>query len=78
MNVKTLQSDARLPKLYSQSAGLWQFLLNGHDGEYHEALCVFLRTVYANMATPADFAKQLGRPLGELDKEYREYLQRVK
>lgn len=69
-----LQRDPNLPKLYSQSAGLTQFLIHTDGGALREPLAAALRNVYANPPAGVDLTAALGRPFAQLDQEYREYL----
>jgi hypothetical protein len=73
--VKEMQADADLPKIYSQSAGLWQFFMHGQNGVLREPAISFLPILYANRATPTELSRTLGKPLGSIDSAYREYIQ---
>jgi len=73
--VKEMQADPDLPKIYSQSAGLWQFFMHGQNGALREPAISFLPILYANRATPAELSRTLGKPLGSIDTAYREYIQ---
>lgn len=73
--VKEMQADPDLAKIYSQSAGLWQFFMHGQGGVYREPAIAFLPLLYANRATPAELSRALGKPLGSIDSAYREYIQ---
>ena len=46
-NSERLQSDPRVARLYSQSAGLTYFLIFYHDGRYRDALVNYLVRIYS-------------------------------
>lgn len=73
--VKEMQADPDLPKIYSQSAGLWQFFMHGQGGVLREPAISFLPVLYANRATPTELSRALNKPLGSIDAAYREYIQ---
>jgi hypothetical protein len=70
----TLQHDARLPKLYSQSSGLAMFLMHYDQGRYRQALIDYLLAVYANKADNGTLAKLTGVKYNQLDSEYDEFM----
>ncbi len=73
--VKEMQADPDLAKIYSQSAGMWQFFMHGQNGALREPAIAFLPLLYANRATPTELSRALGKPLGSVDAAYREYIQ---
>ena len=75
MGMDALQRDERIKNLYSQASGLTYFLIHGGDGRYRDALVDYLSAVYAADDTPGTLAESTGRSYGELDREYREFLQ---
>ena len=70
---QTLQRDPRLPRLYSQSAGLTDFLMHDAEGRYREALIGYLST-YAGRATPGTLADLTDASYETLDRQYREFI----
>lgn len=70
-----LQTDPRIARLYSQSAGLTHFLMHYDGGRYREAVVQYLLAVYTDRATPATLAQVTGVKYAELDRQYREFLQ---
>ncbi len=54
----SLQGDSRLPRIYSQSAGLADFFMHDRQGAYRTALVDYLIAVYTGRATSAT----LGHP----------------
>ncbi len=73
--LQKLQSDPRIGTLYSQAAGLTQFLIHYDGGRYRDALVAYLSAVYSGADSPALLAKLTGTSYAELDKQYREYLE---
>lgn len=70
-----LQRHPEITKLYSQSAGLAAFLMDGEQGRYRESLVRYLAAVYAGRDTAGSLADATGSSYPELDDEYRRYLQ---
>lgn len=70
-----LQTDSRIAMLYSQCAGLSHFLMHYDGGRYREAVVRYLLAVYTNRATPSTLAQLTGTKYGELDQQYREFMQ---
>jgi hypothetical protein len=77
LGMNDLQRDARLPKLYSQSAGLAAFLMHGQRGKYREAFSAYLDAVYAGRADAATLSRLAGADYAELDRQYREFLMKA-
>ncbi len=75
MGMENLQRDVRIQKMYSQSAGLMQFLMHANGGKYRDALAGYIDAVYAGKAEATTLAKLTQKSYEELDREYREYLQ---
>jgi hypothetical protein len=69
-----IQHDSRLPKLYSESSGLANFLMHGRDERYRQPLMEYLIAVYAGRADTDTLAKLTGASYEQLDRQYREYL----
>lgn len=74
-SLQRLQSDERLPRLYSQSSGLAWFLMHAHDGKFREPTVEYLQAIYAGADTPTTLAEKVGKPYDALDREYLSYLQ---
>jgi len=72
-----LQHDSRLPKLYSESAGLANFLMHYRGDKYRQPLLEYLVAVYTNHANDRTLAKVTGGSYDQLDREYREYMKEV-
>jgi hypothetical protein len=73
--LQKLQADKRISTLYSQAAGLTQFLVHYDGGRYRDALVAYLSAVYSGADTPVILAQLTGASFAELDKQYREYIQ---
>jgi hypothetical protein len=69
-----IQHDSRLPKLYSESSGLANFLMHYRDDRYRQPLIEYLIAVYAGRADADTLAKLTGASYEQLDRQYREYL----
>jgi hypothetical protein len=73
-NAERLQSDPRIKALYSEAAGLTNFLVYYHGGCYRDALVNYLITVYAGRDTPDTLSQLTQTPYATLDGEYREFM----
>ncbi|MFM8282935.1 MAG: hypothetical protein ACKOCW_05180 [Planctomycetaceae bacterium] len=71
---REFQADERLPRIYSQIAGLADFFMNGREGRYRDAFVEYLVRVYTGTATADTLAKLCRRTHGELDEEFRRHL----
>ncbi|HEY2146434.1 MAG TPA: hypothetical protein VGH32_00760, partial [Pirellulales bacterium] len=69
-----LQHDPRLPKLYSESSGLADFLMHYRGDKYRQPLIDYLLAVYAGRADANTLAKLTGASYEQLDQQYREYM----
>jgi hypothetical protein len=69
-----LQGDPRIATLYSQAAGLTNFLVYYQDGRYRDALVQYLSTVYSGQDDLGTLARLTGVGYSDLDKQYREFL----
>ncbi len=74
--MQKLQADPRISTLYSQAAGLTQFLVHYDGGRYRDALVAYLSAVYSGRDTPATLAQLTGATFADLDKQYREFIAR--
>ncbi len=69
-----LQRDERLPRIYSQSSGLADFLMHEHHGRYREPLVEYLVAIYTGKAGPGTLAATTGVDYATLDREYVEFM----
>jgi hypothetical protein len=75
-SMKQLQADPNLPKIYSQSAGLWQFLMHAQAGRFRAPALQSLQMIYrpAPPVQARDVEQLWPLKSEELDTAYREYL----
>lgn len=74
--MKRIQADPRIATLYSQMAGLTNFLVYYDNGRYRDALVAYLYLVYGGNQNPAVLSELTGCSPEELDKQYREFMQK--
>jgi hypothetical protein len=74
LGMESLQHDERLPRIYSQSAGLTDFLMHDAGGRYRQALGDYLVAVYSGRVTPRTLAQQAGTDYDTLDRQYRAFM----
>jgi hypothetical protein len=74
--MERLQNDPNVPKLYSQAAGLTQFLIHSDHGRYRDALVAYLVAVYSGRDTPSTLAELTGTPFSTLDERYQEFMKK--
>ncbi len=74
--MQRLQEDKRIATLYSQAAGLANFLVFYDDGRYRDALVTYLSRVYTGHDDPGTLAELTGTPYLELDKQYRAFMEK--
>ncbi|MBN2580189.1 MAG: hypothetical protein JXB10_14465 [Pirellulales bacterium] len=70
------QHDPNVPKLYSQAAGLAQFLIHYDHGRYRDALVAYLSTVYSGRDAPDTLSALTGVSSETLDAQYREFMEK--
>ncbi|HMO85662.1 MAG TPA: hypothetical protein PKC18_12175, partial [Lacipirellulaceae bacterium] len=75
LGMTDLQQRSDLPRIYSQSAGLASFLIDGADGRYRGAFRELLAAIYAGRDNQDTLAELTGRTYQELDREYLQYMQ---
>jgi len=74
LGIKEWQSDTRIGALYSQAAGLMQFLMHYDGGRYRDAAVNYLAAVYSGIDTPETLSRLTTRSYSQLDEEYAAYL----
>jgi hypothetical protein len=75
--MEKLQTDERIATLYSQCAGLTNFLIHYDGGRYRDALVAYLVAVYTGRDTPETLSQLTGTTYAELDKQYRKFIKSV-
>jgi hypothetical protein len=73
--MEKIQKDPRIATLYSQAAGLTNFLVYYDHGRYRDALVSYLVAVYTGRDDPNTLAKLTGIGYSELDRQYREFVE---
>ena len=68
------QKDPRIATLYSQAAGLANFLVHYDGGRYRDALVAYLVMVYTGRDGPDTLTDLTGTDFSTLDKQYREFV----
>ena len=68
------QTDPRIRKLYSQSAGLAHLLMDGQDAKYRRGFVRYLKSIYAGRDAVDTLSATVGTGLANLDAEYLEFL----
>ena len=76
MSVQDVQGHAEIAKLYSQIAGMTNFLVHYDDGRYRDALVSCLAAIYHGSQDPDLLARTTGTSYAELDKQYQKYMKR--
>lgn len=74
MSRQSLQQREDLPRLYSQAAGLANFLMHGRRETYRDALVQSLKATYEGRDQAGTLAELAGAPFEQLDREYIEDL----
>lgn len=74
LGTSDLQHRTDVSKLYSESAGLTAFFMNGRQGEYREAFRKLLAAIYAGRDEADTLEKLTGKSYAELDAEYLEFM----
>ena len=73
--MERIQSDPRVATLYSQMAGLTNFLVYYDGGRYRDAMVAYLHAVYNGSKDPNILPKLTGAAFGTLDKQYRKFME---
>lgn len=74
MGREAIQSSDDIGRIYTQSAGLAHFLINGEGGKYREAFVDLLSSIYLGQDTADTLRRLTGQSLEQLDSEYRAFL----
>jgi len=69
-----IQNDKRIATLYSQAAGLMQFLIYYDDGRYRDAVVSYLKEIYSGRDSRTTLARLTGTSYAELDRQYRQFM----
>ena len=69
-----LQRHEAIRRIYTQSAGLTHFLMDGAGGQHRPALIDFITMLYLGRAGPNSLAARCGVDLASLDQDYKHYL----
>ena len=75
LGMTDLQQRPDIARLYSQSAGLASFFIDGRDGKYRRAFRELLRLIYAGRDEAGSLPELTGRNAGELDREYQQFME---
>ncbi|MEN6558574.1 MAG: hypothetical protein ABFC54_10385 [Thermoguttaceae bacterium] len=75
MNIQEFQSDPRVATLYSQAAGLANFLVHYDGGRYRDAMVAYLALVYSGQDESDTLARLTGVSYTELDRQYRRFME---
>jgi hypothetical protein len=74
MSREEIQNSSEIGRIYSQAAGLAHFLIDGQEGKYREPFIELLSAIYRGDDTAETLSQATQQPLGQLDDEYRAYL----
>lgn len=77
MGKNTFQSQPKLARLYSQSAGMTHFLMFYDGGKYRPAMLELLRLIYTGAAQAESLSELTNQSYEELDKQYEEFLKEL-
>jgi hypothetical protein len=73
--MERLQGDPKIATLYSQAAGLTNFLVHYDGGRYRDALVAYLGLVYSRRDTPDTLSRLTGVSYRQLDQQYRQFME---
>lgn len=76
MGRKELQTDPRLPRLYSEFSGLADFFMNGERGRLRRPFIEYLERLYAGRVDPGTLASLCRCSYDDLDERYRRHMAR--
>lgn len=69
------QKHPKVAMLYSQAAGLAEFLVHYDGGRYRDALVAYLCDLYTGRDTPQTLARLTGASYHQLDRQYRQFIE---
>lgn len=75
MPLQAFQTDRNVRRLYSQSAGMCHFLMNGDQGNHQQNLLEFLKLMYMGKLRQGTFSKIIRLDNKSFRKGYRNYLE---
>lgn len=75
MGIAALQQRPDIAPLYSQSAGLASFFIDGSDGKHRRPFRELLRLIYAGRDEAGSLPELAGQNAGELDREYQKFME---
>jgi hypothetical protein len=75
LGVLDLQQRPDIAPLYSQSAGLASFFIDGRAGKYRRPFRELLRLIYAGKDEPGSLPELAGQNAGELDRQYQQFME---
>ncbi len=75
MGREELQQDANVGKLYSQAAGMSQFLMTDQQGKHRSQFIEFIKLFYIGRAKAESLSKLTTTPLDQLDRQYQKFLE---
>jgi hypothetical protein len=75
MSQTELQSHPDVRQLYSQAAGLTQFLMTAEEGRHRAGMIEFLKLFYTGKPKPEVWEKVVGLSAEEIDRSYPKFLQ---
>ncbi len=77
LGMTDLQQRPDVPRLYSQSAGLAAFFIDGEAGAYRKPFRELLALIYAGRDAADKLAESTGRSYDQLDREYVEFMKKL-
>ncbi len=69
-----LQAHPEVRQLYSQAAGVTQFLMTGEQGRHRAGVIEFLKLFYTGNPKPEAWQKTVGLTAGQIDEQYPKFL----
>ncbi len=75
LGLQELQRNPQVREVYSQSAGMSQFLMLGQQGKYQSAIVELTRLVYRGRSNAESLSELTGQPLSQLDRQYQAFLE---
>jgi hypothetical protein len=69
-----IQNSDDIGRIYTQSAGLAHFLIDGEKGRYREVFVDLLTAIYRGEDSAETLQAATGQPLAKIDEQYREFL----